>query len=108
MDSLFSSLNALAPILAQGGAPAPNPMGQLIFIGLFFAAMYFLLIAPQRKKQKQHEAMVKALEKGDKVITSGGIYGEITNVRDDRVTVQISDETKIDVVRNYIQSKRED
>ncbi|MFW5883157.1 MAG: preprotein translocase subunit YajC [Verrucomicrobiota bacterium] len=104
-NSLYNLL--LSPIAqAQPGPPPGAGMGQLVFIVLIFAAMWFLLIAPQRKKQKQHEKMVSALQKGDQVITSGGIYGEITQVKEDRVTLQVSDTTKIEVVKQYIQQKQ--
>lgn len=79
-------------------------MQMLPFI-LLFAGMWFLLIAPQRKKQKAHEAMIKALQRGDTVMTSGGIYGEVTSVKEDRVTVKIADNTKVELNRNFISTK---
>ena len=94
----------LQPLFAQA-APAPgqgSAFPQLIFFGLMFAAMYFLLIAPQRKKQKEHEKMLAALQTGDEVVTSGGIYGQITNVKDDRFVVRIADNTKIEVGKSFV------
>jgi len=73
-----------------------------IFMGLMFAAMYFLMIAPQRKKQKQHEKMLAALGSGDEIVTSGGIYGTITNVKEDRFVVRIADNTKIEVGKSFV------
>lgn len=75
---------------------------QLIFFGLFFAAMWFLLIAPQRKKQKQHRQMLESLTTGDEIITSGGIYGVITNVKDDRFVVRIAEGTKVELNRAFV------
>ncbi len=78
---------------------------------LLFAAMYFLLIAPQRKKQKAHEKMLTELKSGDEVVTSGGIYGTITSVKDDRFIVRIGDNNaKIEVGKGFISSvvKRSD
>jgi len=72
---------------------------------LMFAGMWFLVIAPQRKKQKQHEAMVKALQSGDRVITMGGVYGEVTNVKEDRLTIRIAENTKIEVNRAFVHAK---
>ena len=69
-----------------------------------FAAMYFLLIAPQRKKQKQHQKMVSELASGAYVLTSGGIYGTITNVKDDRFVLRIAEGTKIEITKNSIAS----
>ena len=64
---------------------------------LIFVAFYFLLIAPQRKKQKQHQKMINALEKGDNVKTIGGVFGKVTGVKDDRVVVQIAENVKVEV-----------
>jgi len=72
---------------------------------LMFGAMYFLLIAPQRKKQKAHEKMMSELKAGDEVVTSGGIYGVITSVKDDRFVVRIGDNNaKIEVGKGFISS----
>ncbi len=71
-------------------------MSFLPFI-VIFAAMYFLIIAPQRKKQKQHQKMITELKSGADVVTSGGIYGTITNVKEDRFVLKIAENTKIEV-----------
>jgi preprotein translocase subunit YajC len=92
------------PVVAQqapGGSGFPM---QILFFGLFFAAMWFLLIAPQRKKQKEHEKMIKALGSGDEVLTAGGIYGVVTNVKDDRLIVRIADGTKVEIGRSFVQA----
>lgn len=70
--------------------------------------MWFLVIAPQKKRQKQQESMIKALKTGDKILTSGGVYGEITNVKDDRLVVKIADNVKIEVARPFVANKVED
>jgi preprotein translocase subunit YajC len=99
----MSLLLAAPSTLAQQAAPAPGGgMTQLIFFGLLFAAMYFLMIAPQRKKQKQHEQMLKELASGDEIVTSGGIYGTITNVKEDRFVVRVADNTKIEVGKSFV------
>ncbi len=74
---LFSLIFAQS---APGGGG--SGLGGLLPILIMFAAMYFLLIAPQRKKQKQHQKMISELTSGADVVTSGGIYGTITNVKD--------------------------
>ena len=66
---------------------------------------WFLIIAPQRKKQKKHQQMLTELTTGDEIITSGGIYGTITNVKDDRFVVKIADNTKIELTKGSIGSK---
>jgi len=83
-------------------------MFPILFFILLFAGMWFLIIAPQRKRQKQQEAMIKALQTGDKVLTSGGVYGEITNVKDDRLTVKIAENVKVEVARPFVANKVED
>lgn len=97
MDSIIS-------ILAQAeGAPAGG-LGGFLPILIMFAAMYFLLIAPQRKKQKAHQKMVTELQSGAEVVTSGGIYGTVTNVKEDRFVVRIAENTKIEVTKGSIAS----
>lgn len=71
---------------------------------LLFAAMYFLMIAPQRKKQKEHEKMLKSLESGDEIVTTGGIFGVITNVKEDRFVVRVADNTKIEIGKGFVQT----
>lgn len=93
--------------LAQTAPSGPGGMGgagMLIFYGLLFAAMYFLMIAPQRKKQKEHEKMLSTLGSGDEIVTSGGIYGTITNVKDDRFVVRIAENTKIEIGKSFVGS----
>lgn len=91
-------------VIAQASSPASGGPGymMIVFWGLFFAAMWFLLIAPQRKKQKEHQKMLTELKTGDEIITSGGIYGTITNVRDDRFAVRIGDGTKIEINKGFV------
>ena len=72
---------------------------------LIFLIMYFLLIRPQQKKLKEHQAMVAALRRGDQVITQGGLIGKVTKVRDDReVDVEIAQGVIVRVVRHTITS----
>jgi preprotein translocase subunit YajC len=87
---------------AQQAAPQGMGWTNLIFFGLLFAAMYFLMIAPQRKKQKEHEKMLAALTSGDEIVTTGGIYGTITNVKEDRFVVRVADNTKIEIGKGFV------
>jgi preprotein translocase subunit YajC len=106
MSSVFSSLS----ILAEGAAPqtvAPSgAQGLLGFLPMLLAmgGLYFLFIAPQMKKQKQMQKAIAALETGDEVITTGGIYGVITNVKDDRFVVRIADNTKVEIAKSGVQA----
>ncbi len=90
-------------VLAQEAAPQGGIMSFLPFI-VIFAAMYFLIIAPQRKKQKQHQQMITELKSGTEIVTSGGIYGTITNVKDDRFVLKIAENTKIEISKTSIGS----
>ena len=70
---------------------------------LIFAIMYFLLIRPQQKKVKQHQAMVEALRRGDQVITQGGLVGKVVKVKDDgELEVEIAEGVKVRVVKATI------
>ena len=76
-------------------------IGQFIPLILIFVIFYFFLIRPQQKKVKEHKAMVENLKRGDKVITSGGIFGTIDRVIDnEKVEVTISENTKVEVVKS--------
>jgi len=101
-------MTKLHVLLAQAAPAAPAPGGagalmQMAPLVLMFAAMYFLLIAPQRKKQKEHEKMLTQLQPGDEVVTAGGIYGVITSVKDDRFIVRIGENNaKVEIGKGFI------
>ena len=71
----------------------------LIFIFLIF---YFLIIKPQRKKQKDHQEMVMNLKKNDEVVTTGGLYGTIVNIKEKTFVLRIDENTKVEVEKNSI------
>ena len=76
-------------------------IGQFIPLILIFVIFYFFLIRPQQKKVKEHKAMVEALKRGDKVITSGGIVGTVQRIIDnEKVEVSISENVNVEVVRS--------
>lgn len=85
---------------SQPGAGSPlTALAPLVIIFLIF---YFLLILPQQKKQKEHRKMLDALKKGDRIVTVGGIIGEVEKVKDNVVTLKLSESVFIDVVRNAV------
>ena len=86
--------------------PQVNPLMNLLPIVLIFIVFYFLLIRPQKKSQDDHKKMIEALKKNDEVITSGGIHGTITNVKDTTVTLKVDDNVKVEIQRNCITSIR--
>jgi len=94
------------PVLADGAAAATagkKPgLSPLVLIGGIFVIMYFLMIRPQKKKQKEKMTMLSAVEPGDKIISIGGIYGEVKQVKDNSVRVQIDDHTRIELVKTSI------
>ncbi len=76
---------------------------QFVPLILIFAIMYFLLIRPQQKKVKEHQAMVAALRRGDTVVTQGGVIGKVVKVKEDNeLELEIADGVKIRVVQNTI------
>lgn len=91
---------------AQATQPAPSgvqALVQFLPLILMFAAMYFLLIAPQRKKQKEHEKMMSSLKAGDEIITTGGVYGTILSVKDDRYVVRVGENNqKLEISKSFI------
>jgi len=76
---------------------------QFVPLILIFAIMWFLLIRPQQKKVKEHQAMVAALRRGDQVVTQGGLIGKVSKVKDDNeIEVELTSDVKVRVVRNTI------
>lgn len=101
LSSAFAQDAATAVTAApgQGSMAAANLVPFLIIIVIF----YFLMIRPQQKKMREHQAMVKALKKGDKVVTAGGILGTVSKAdTDDVVTVDLADGVCVQVVRSTI------
>ena len=94
-----------------GGGGAGSSYGTLLSLVpfvLIFVIFYFRLILPQQKRQKQQKALLEALKKGDKVITGSGIWGTVTNLGKDTVTLQIADTAKIRIQREHIARLRAD
>jgi preprotein translocase subunit YajC len=77
----------------------------IIFLVLIFAAMYFLMIRPQRKRQKEHEQLTEDLKRGDSVVTAGGIYGTIESISEDSIVLKI-ESGSIRIARGSVVSKR--
>jgi preprotein translocase subunit YajC len=80
---------------------------QFLPLIIIFAIFYFILIRPQQQRQKKHKEMLNSLKVGDKVITIGGIYGIIREIKGDVFTLEISKDIKINTTKNAIGSKRE-
>ena len=87
---------------------ANSVSGTLIQLGLIFLIFYFLLIRPQQKKFKQHEAMLAAIKKGDKIITGGGVYATVVKAEDEFLTVKVAENVEIKVSRMSVRETLED
>jgi preprotein translocase subunit YajC len=74
---------------------------------LIGAVMYFLMIRPQRKRQQEHQKLIEELKRGDRVITAGGIYGQIESISEDSVVIKIESGATMRVARNSVSLKRE-
>ncbi|MDP0496948.1 MAG: preprotein translocase subunit YajC [Verrucomicrobiota bacterium JB024] len=99
---------AIITALAQEATPPAGGGGlfgsPFIIIILMFVGMYFLVIAPQRKKQKEHEKKIASLKIGDRIVTNGGLYATISNVKSDRLVIKLVDGTKAELAKNFVAS----
>jgi preprotein translocase subunit YajC len=95
----------VTPAYAQAAGGAGNAFASFIPLILIFAIMYFLLIRPQQKKLKDHQAMFGALRRGDQVVTQGGLIGKVTKVKEDgsnEIEVEIADNVRVRVIKNTV------
>lgn len=98
----MSIILAMAP---QGGdAGGGSLISTLIMFGAIFLIFYFMIIRPQQKRAKERDKMLSAMEKGDKVVTSGGLHGTIAGLDDKTVLLQVADNVKIKFERSAIAS----
>jgi preprotein translocase subunit YajC len=96
---------------ASPSSPAPGGgafLTSLLPFILIFVLFYFLLILPQQRRQKRHKAMLEALKKGDRVVTSSGILGTVMNISKEVITLQVADNIKIRVLRDSISEMRKE
>jgi len=99
----MSGLPALVLLQAQ---PQPGPFSMLLPMAAIFLIFYFLLIRPQQKRQREQETMLKTIEKGDSVVTAGGLHGKVIGVTDDVLTLDIGasgDRMRVKVARTRIE-----
>ena len=88
---------------AQGGGAEASPMWTFVVPMIFMVAIfYFLLIRPQQRKAKEHKQLLENLKRGDRVITAGGLIGEIASISDQTLTIEIADKVRVDVGRAYV------
>lgn len=103
---LIDIVYAMGPAPQGGGQQGWGALGSLIPLILIFVIFYFLLIRPQQKRVKEHRKMIENLKKGDKIITSGGIYGIIEAVGTNTVTVKIAENVKVRLGKAYVSALR--
>ncbi len=89
----------------QGSGGQGSGFTALLPLVLMFAIFYFLLIRPQQRKAKQHKEMLSNVQKGDIIVTQGGIQGKVTGMTDAYLTVEIAEKVRVKVARNFISAK---
>lgn len=99
--SLLALLQDAAPVAAAPSSILNSPLMPLLLVGVLF---FFLLILPERKKQKKRQAMLDALKKGDRVMTSSGIYGSVVTTTSEIVVLQVADNVRLRFSRAAIQT----
>jgi preprotein translocase subunit YajC len=96
---------------AQAVPEAPSPMDQMIhmvtLLGVTVGIVYFMIIRPQQRKQKETEAMRASIRKGDRVLTTGGLYGTVVGERDGIVVLKVADDVKLEFAREAIVQVKE-
>ncbi len=99
----LSAAGTAAQLHAEAAAaPAANPLGSFLPLIVIFVIFYFLLIRPQQKRAKEHQRMLTALKKDDKIVSTGGIYGTITSVKGDVLEVKIAENVKVQMSRSAV------
>ena len=96
---MSEAMLAFLAVPREGGGGSTIFLMQMVAIGVIF---YFLLIRPQRKEQARHRTMIEQVQKGDEVITSGGIIGTVVHAQDDRLTIKTGENTRVVVQRGRI------
>ncbi len=83
-------------------APADPGYSQFILMGAMFVVLYFVMIRPQMKRQKEHKAMIEAIAKGDEVVTSGGLLGKISKINESILTLEVASGVELQVQRSAV------
>ena len=99
---ISSAFAQTAPAAAPGGGDFMSSFGSLLPLVLMFVVLYFVMIRPQMKRQKEHRSMVEALAKGDEVATAGGLVGRVTKLGDTYIGVEIAQGVEVQVQRTAV------
>ena len=99
---LISNAFAQTAPAAAGGGDMMSSLGSMLPLLLMFVVLYFIMIRPQMKKQKEHRAMIDALAKGDEVATAGGLIGKVTRLNEGTLSVEIATGVEVQVQRHAV------
>ena len=93
---------AMAAPAGGAGQPAQSPIFMFGWLGIMIALFYFMLIRPQRRREKERQQLLSAIKSGDRVLFGGGIIGVVANVKEKTYVIKIADKTKLEVVRGAV------
>jgi preprotein translocase subunit YajC len=82
-------------------------MSPILFMLLMFGVFWFILIRPQMKRQKEHQALLAALKKGDEVVTRGGLIGKISGLSDKYLTIELQEKVRVRILRSHVDGKHD-
>lgn len=89
------------------GAQAQSWLSVAIYLGIFIAIFYFFIIAPRKKQEKKHKDVLSSLKRGDKIVSIGGLKGEITRIMDDSVLIKVNEGNEIEILKRGVAYKEE-
>lgn len=99
LPALLPILPAMAPQPGADGAPQGSGIGMFVYLGLMLLLLYFMLIRPQRRREKERRALLDAVKTGDRILFAGGFIGTVANVKDKTLLVKLADNVKVEVAR---------
>jgi preprotein translocase subunit YajC len=92
----------ISPAYAQAGGDTTSSLISLLPLVLMFVVLYFVMIRPQMKRQKEHKAMIEALSKGDEIVTAGGFLGKVSKLGDTYIGVELADGLEVQLQRSAV------
>ena len=105
MNFFIEAAHAMGQAPAAAGAEQPSTLGMFLPFILIFVVMYFLVLRPQKKQQKEAQEMRASLKKGDEVVTLGGIYGTVKGVNDESLQIEIAKGVIVNVAKNSVSAQ---
>ena len=107
IGGLLTSVVFIGGCIPADGEGETSIWTMLIFVVLLFGLMYFVMIRPQRKRQKEHQQLIEELQRGDRVITAGGIHGVIESISEDTVIIKVESGATMRVAKGSVSLKQE-